>query len=152
MFTVRSLWLSVISERPPIDGWPRDKVRLPENAAGPRQYFRASGETFFGVLCTAEYELIPRSVDKGPFDRFPLSAGQAWFAPWRRAPKAGHNAASGQGKPASGGTSRTAGCVAALARCGRIALRTAPARAGREVPSNESLLTLLGISIEQNGD
>ena len=55
-------------------------------------------------------------VDNDTFDRFPLSAGQARFAPWCRTPQAERNAASGQGKAASGGALRPAGCVAALDR------------------------------------
>ena len=43
-------------------------------------------------------------------------------------PQAERNAAGGQGNPAFGGARRPSGCVAALARCAGIALRTAPAR------------------------
>jgi len=48
--------------------------------------------------------LIPKLADKDSFDRFPLPAGQARFAPWRRAPQAERNGRQAvKGKPACGG-------------------------------------------------
>ncbi len=48
-----------------------------------------------------------------------LTAGKAHAAPWCRSPQAVRNAAGGQKRPAFGGASRAAGCVAVLARCAR---------------------------------
>ena len=64
-----------------------------------------------------------------------------------RAPQADRDAASGQGKPASGGAQRLAVCVATLARCGghRAAGRACPA--GRWAPSNGSLSASFGIRV-----
>ncbi len=47
-------------------------------------------------------------VDNDSFDRVPLSARKARFAPWCRAPQAERNVASGQESPASGGVLRPA--------------------------------------------
>jgi hypothetical protein len=49
-------------------------------------------------------------VDNDTFDRAPLTARQARFAPWCLAPQAYCNAASGQGSPAFGGARRPAWC------------------------------------------
>jgi hypothetical protein len=39
--------------------------------------------------------IMPNLPDKDPFDRIPLIARQARFAPWCRSPQAERNAASG---------------------------------------------------------